>query len=90
LKGAREGGGTLLDNCLVVYGSGISDGDRHDHDDLPILLAGKGGGTVRPGRHVRYPRGAPLTNLYLSMLDRVGVRLDAFGDSRGRLPALEG
>jgi hypothetical protein len=90
LKGAREGGGTLLDSCMVVYGSGISDGDRHNHDNLPILLAGKGGGTIRPGRHVRYPGGTPLTNLYLSLLDRAGVRLDAFGDSTGRLPSLEG
>jgi hypothetical protein len=90
LKGSREGGGTLLDNCMVVYGSGISDGDRHDHDDLPILLAGKGGRTIRPGRHVRHPGGTPLTNLYLSMLDRVGVRMDSFGDSTGRLPSLEG
>jgi hypothetical protein len=53
-------------------------------------LAGKGGGTIRPGRHVRYPGGTPLTNLYLSMLDRVGVRQNAFGDSTGRLPSLAG
>jgi hypothetical protein len=86
LKAVREGAGTLLDRCLIVYGSGIRDGDRHDHDDLPILLAGRGGGTVRPGRHVRYPPGTPLTNLYLSLLDRLGVRADAFGDSTRRLP----
>jgi hypothetical protein len=88
LKEAREGGGTLLDSCLVVYGSGIRDGDRHDHDDLPVLLAGGGAGTVRAGRHVRYPRGTPLTNLYLSLLDRAGVRADALGDSTGRLACL--
>jgi hypothetical protein len=89
LKAAPEGGGTLLDNCLVVYGSGISDGDRHNHDDLPILLAGRGGG-VSTGRHVRYPAGTPLNNLYLSLLDRIGARLDSFGDGTGRLEALGG
>jgi hypothetical protein len=88
LKAAPEGAGTLLDHCLVVYGSGISDGDRHDHEDLPILLAGRGGGSIHPGRHVHYPGGTPLNNLYLSLLDGVGVRLDSFGDSTGRLGAL--
>jgi hypothetical protein len=90
LKSVPEGGGTLLDQCLVVYGSGISDGDRHNHEDLPILLAGKGGGAVRPGRHVRYPRGTPLTNLYLALLDRVGAPAESFGDSTGRLDGLDG
>jgi hypothetical protein len=90
LKATREGEGTLLDHCLVVYGSGIRDGDRHDHDDLPILLAGRGGGKVRPGRHLRYPEGTPLTNLYLALLDRVGAAVESFGDSTGRLPSLEG
>jgi hypothetical protein len=88
LKAAPEGGGTLLDACLVVYGSGISDGDRHNHDDLPILLAGRGGGTIHPGRHVRYPGGTPLNNLYLSLLERMGVPVPTFGDSTGRLGAL--
>src|SRR5205085_12018191 len=63
LKGVKEGGGTLLDSCLIAYGSGNSDGNRHNHDDLPILLLGKGGGTIRPGRHVVYPRNTPLNNL---------------------------
>ena len=72
LKATKEGDGTLLDNCMVVYGSGIGDGNRHNHDDLPILLAGRGGGTIKPGRHVTYPRNTPLTNLYLSMLDSMG------------------
>jgi hypothetical protein len=90
LKAVREGNGTLLDNCMIVYGSGISDGDRHNHDDLPILLAGKGGGTVKTGRHLRYHRDTPLMNLYLSMLDRMGVEVPSFGDSTGRLTSLEG
>jgi hypothetical protein len=90
LKAAPEAGGTLLDQCMVVYGSGISDGDRHNHDDLPILLAGGGGGTLRPGRHVRYPRGTPLSNLYLAMLDGLGVPVKTFGDGTARLASLTG
>jgi hypothetical protein len=90
LKGVREGDGTLLDNCMIVYGSGISDGNRHNHDDLPVLLAGRGGGTIKAGRHVRYPKETPLTNLYLSMLDRAGVPTQRLGDSTGRLTSLEG
>jgi hypothetical protein len=90
LKAVREGPGTLLDNCLIVYGSGIGDGNRHNHDDLPVLLLGKGGGTVRSGRHVRYPKKTPLCNLYVSMLQRMGVPVDSFGDSKGALTSLEG
>lgn len=90
LKSIPEGDGTLLDHCAIVYGSGISDGDRHNHDDLPILLCGKAGGTLQTGRHLRFPRETPLTNLWLSLLDRVGVSVDAFGDSTGRLAGLEG
>jgi hypothetical protein len=75
---------------MIVYGSGIGDGNRHNHDDLPVLLLGKGGGTVRSGRHVRYPKKTPLCNLYVSMLQRVGVPVDTFGDSKGALTSLEG
>jgi len=86
LKGIREGDGTLLDHCLIAYGSGISDGDRHNHDDLPILLAGRGSGTAHPGRHVRYPKETPVTNLWLSMVDRAGATgVASIGDSTGRL-----
>jgi Protein of unknown function (DUF1552) len=90
LKATKEGDGTLLDNCMIVYGSGISDGNRHNHNDLPILLAGKGGGSLKTGRHIRYPKETPLMNLYLCMLDRVGIHVDSFGDSKGRLTGLEG
>jgi hypothetical protein len=89
LRSIREGDGTLLDQVMLVYGSGISDGDRHNHDDLPILLAGKGGGTIRPGRHLNYDA-QPLNNLFLSMLDRLGVTIERHGDSTGRLPRLDG
>jgi hypothetical protein len=90
LKAVKEGEGTLLDHCMIAYGSGIGDGDRHNHDDLPILLAGKGGGAFKPGRHIRYPKETPLTNLYVSMLDRMGAKVDSFGDSNGPLTGLAG
>jgi hypothetical protein len=90
LKAVKEGAGTLLDCAMILYGSGNSDGNRHNHDDLPILLAGRGGGTLKTGRHVRYPRETPLTNLYVALLERVGVRVAKFGDSTGKLAGLEG
>ena len=90
LRAIREGDGTLLDHCMIVYGSGNSDGNRHNHDDLPILVAGKGGGTIRTGRHVRYGRETPLNNLWLALLDRMNSRVDQLGDSTGRLPRLDG
>jgi hypothetical protein len=85
LNAAKEGDGTLLHGAMILYGSGLSDGDRHNHDDLPILLAGRGGGTIAAGRHLRYPKETPLTNLYLAMLDRVGAAMPKFGDSTGKL-----
>lgn len=86
LKQVREAdGSTLLDNCMIMYGSGNSDGNRHNHDDLPIVLVGKGGGTLRCNRHLRYPRNTPLCNLYVELLDRMGCPGERFGDSTGRL-----
>jgi hypothetical protein len=90
LKSVSEGEGTLLDHCMIVYGSGISDGNSHSHDDLPILMAGKANGTIKTGRHIRFPNETPLTNLYVSMLNRMEVPTTRFGDSTGELPALEG
>lgn len=91
LKAIPEGGdgGSVLDHSMLLYGSGIGDGNRHNHDDLPILLLGRGAGTIRPGRHVRYPNRTPLNNLFLSMLDRMDCPVDALGDSKGRLEGLE-
>lgn len=89
LKSIREGERTLLDNCMIAYGSGNSDGNRHNHNDLPILLAGKGGGTLKTGRHLRFADNTPLNNLWLSMLDRVGAGTDKLGDSTGRLAGLD-
>ena len=85
LKSIDEADGTLLDNSMVLYGSAIADGNRHSHHDLPILLAGKGGGTIRSGRYVRHANETPLNNLFLSMLDRMGAGTDQLGDSTGRL-----
>jgi hypothetical protein len=90
LKSVKEGDGTLLDHCMVVYGSGNSDGNRHNHDDLPILLAGRGCGTIKPGRHVRHARETPLNNLWLALLDRMSVKVTSLGDSTGSLPGLAG
>lgn len=88
LKSIREGDGTLLDNCLVLFGSGLSSGGQHSRANLPLVLAGKGGGQVRPGRHLRFPKATPFANLYLSLLDAVGVKLDRIADSTGRLAGL--
>ncbi len=88
MQAIKEPEGTLLDNTMLVYGAGISDGDRHNHDDLPILLAGKGAGTIKSGHHTTYKNGTPMTNLFLSMLDRVGVPAEHIGDSTGRLNML--
>ena len=88
LKSIREGDGTLLDHCMIAYGSGNSDGDRHNHDDLPLLLAGRGGGTIQTGRHVRVPKETPIANLWQSLLERMDVRVPFVGDSTGPLAAL--
>ena len=88
LKSIKEGPGTLLDNAMLVYGSGISDGDLHNHDNLPILLCGRAGGTIKGGRHITVTP-QPLNNLYLSMLDRMGTPVDRLGDSTARLAKLE-
>jgi hypothetical protein len=88
MRAATEAGSTLLDNSMVVYGCAISDGDKHNHDDLPVLLAGKGAGSLKPGRHIRYAPETPMCNLYVAMLERAGVRADKFGDSTGRLGEL--
>ena len=84
----REGERSLLDNVVILYGSGLSDGNKHNHDDLPVLVAGGGGGTIRGGRHLKLEQKTPICNLYLNMLDRVGVDLKSFGDSTGRLGQL--
>ncbi len=85
LESISEGERTLLDNSMLTYGSGISDGDRHNHDDLPILLCGKAAGRIKEASHWSYPKDTPLCNLYLWMLKQLGVQSDSFGDSNGIL-----
>jgi hypothetical protein len=88
LKAAADGEGTLLDKTALVYGSAIADGNKHTHHDLPVLLIGRAGGGVRPGRHVFYPSKTPMNNLYLSLADIMGLQLESLGDSTGRLDQL--
>lgn len=88
LKSIQEGSGNLLDQSMIMYGSGLADGNAHAHENLPILLAGRGGGSIQPGRHIRLPKETPMANLFLSMLDRMGVPGERFGDSTGRLSQL--
>ena len=85
LKGMREGSGTVLDNSMIVCGSGIADGNAHAHNELPVILAGGGAGTLNPGRHVRFDKDTPMTNLYMAMFEKMGVKADRMGDSSGVL-----
>jgi hypothetical protein len=87
LRDAQDEDGSLLDHSVVVYGSSLSDSNAHTHDNLPTLLAG-GGGALRGGRHLRYPEGTPMTNLFLTLLDRLGVQRDQIGDSTGQVEHL--
>jgi hypothetical protein len=88
LKATPEGGGTLLDHSLLLYGSGMGNPNVHDHVNLPILVAGGGAGRHKGGRHIRYAQPTPLANLHLTLLEKVGVRLDAFADSQGKVEEL--
>lgn len=81
----KEGDKTLLDNSMVVYGAGICDGDRHNHDDLPVLLAGLGGGKIKSGQHLKFNSNTPMTNLFLSMADKMNIPVENIGDSTGKL-----
>ncbi|HVR72888.1 MAG TPA: DUF1552 domain-containing protein [Planctomycetota bacterium] len=89
MRSIREGDRTLLDNSMVLFGAGLRDGNAHDPHNLPILLAGRAGGTLQTGRHLVYPKKTPLCNLYSSMLRRMGTPVDRFGDSTGDLPDLD-
>ncbi len=91
MKEIKDGpdGSSLLDNSMVLFGSPMRDGNAHVPRNLPILMAGRAGGTIAPGRHVEYEKDTPLCNLYTAMLDRMGTKVDRFGDSTGRLPGLD-
>jgi hypothetical protein len=88
LAATPDGDGTLLDHSMIVYGSGISDGNKHLHHDLPVLAVGKGNAAWRTGRHIKYAAETPMTNFFVSMLDRVGVPAEKLGDSTGELREL--
>ena len=85
LKSTPDGNGSLLDHSVFLYGSGMGNSSTHDHENLPILVAGGAACGVRGGRHVKYEEGTPLANLHLTLLDRVGVYMDSFADSNGKV-----
>ena len=89
LKSTKEGDGSLLDHSMIVYGAGLSDGNRHAHEDLPTLIAGRACNTIKSGRRIVARRETPMCNLYLSMMDRMGVKMEHFGDSTGKLEGLD-
>jgi len=88
LKSTPDGDGTLLDHSVVLYGSGMGNPNVHDHVNLPIIVAGGGAGRIKGGRHIKYAEPTPLANLHLTLLEKVGVRLDRFADSDGTIPEL--
>jgi hypothetical protein len=90
LKATPDGNGSLLDHSVYLYGSGMGNPDVHDHVNLPVLVAGGGAGKIKGGRHIRYAEPTPLANLHLTLLDKVGVRVDSFADSQGKVPELLG
>ena len=88
LQDTPEAGGSLLDHTLYLYGSGMGDSDAHDHTNLPILVAGGAAGKMRGGRHIKYDTPVPLANLHLTLLNKVGVPLETFADSNGKVKTL--
>jgi hypothetical protein len=89
LKAIKEGDGNMLENSIIVYGAGLADGNSHSHEDLPTLVAGHGGGAFKPGRRIVYQKQTPMTNLFVTILDRMGLPAEQFGDSTGRLEGLD-
>lgn len=88
LKSIKEGDSSILGNSMIVYGAGLSDGNRHTHENLPVMLVGGGGNTIKGGRRITYRKETPISNLYLSMMDRMDVKIDHFGDATGRIDGL--
>jgi len=88
LRATPDGDGSLLDHGIYMLGSGMGNPDVHDHRNLPALVAGGGNGKLKGGRHIRYAERTPMANLHLTLLDKVGVKLDSFGDSAGKIPEL--
>ena len=90
LNATPDGDGSLLDHSIILYGGGLGNPNLHEHTNLPVLLAGGGSGQLKTGRHIAYPAETPMSNLLVSLLEKVGVRTDTFGDSTGRLEHLSG
>ncbi len=90
LKATPDGDGSLLDHSMILFGSGISNSDRHTHVELHPIVVGGGGGTIKGGRHIAHPTGTPLANLHLTLLNKMGVQLDKLGDSNGQMNELSG
>lgn len=88
MQSTPDGDGSLLDHSMILYGSSLGDGNLHLHNNLPVLLAGGAGGRIKSGRHIRYKDGTPMTNLFLTLLDKLGVPVDKLGDSTGKLDFL--
>jgi hypothetical protein len=85
LRATPDGNGSLLDHSLILYGSGIGNPNVHDHTNLPVIVAGGAAGGMKGGRHIRYSEPVPLANLHLTLLDKVGVKIDSFADSNGKI-----
>ncbi|MEI6356465.1 MAG: DUF1552 domain-containing protein, partial [Verrucomicrobiota bacterium] len=90
LRGYKEGDATVLDNSMILFGAGMSDGNKHSPHDLPLVLAGRGGGTLDTGRHLDYGTDHPMANLHVSVMNRMGVKTARFADSTGELAGLAG
>jgi hypothetical protein len=88
LKATQDGDGTLLDHSMIVYGGALCDGNQHGHENVPTVLVGRAGGRFSTGRHIAYPQGTPITNLYMALLDQMGVHPESIGDSNGKLEHL--
>jgi hypothetical protein len=85
MKATKDGDSNLLDNSMIIYGAGLSDGNRHLHEDLPTMLIGRGGGFLKPGRRIVYRKETPMCNLHLTLMERMGVPMEHFGDASGEL-----
>ena len=90
MQSTPDGDGSLLDHSMIVYGSGLGDANLHLHDNLPVLLVGGGAGQIKGGRHLRYPKGTPMSNLHMTLLDKLGIPVDSLGDSNGKLEFISG
>jgi hypothetical protein len=88
LKSTQEGDSNLLDNSMIVYGAGLSDGNRHLHHDLPTIILGRGGNYLNTGRRIVYRRETPMSNMHRTLMDRMGAKVEFFGDSTGKLEGL--